>query len=247
MYQDNDGQSKSSEELSLKTSLLVSVLESSVSGSAADPKACHPNQETDQQNTELQDDSSFCTNGSDQSFRYVDGTNLNRDKMPPWTIIVTRAELVGHGQVPSVESTNMGQVKHFSLSFFDGELAVDVDFANRQSVMQNNPEFRNYFHPEPQRIEVGAWGRRALFEHDFDKPGAMYLFGKEVLALFVEGGISEDAYASELVGPMMIVVFKDETNLSKYLVDYVHLECKPVVTKSKYFQVCQKPGHHHDH
>lgn len=242
MYQDNDGQSKSSEELSRKTSLLVSVLESSVSGS----QGCHLNQDTEQQDSELHYDSISSTNELDNSFRYVDGTNLNRDKMPPWTIIVTRAELASHGQVPMVESTNMGPVKHFRLSFFDGELAVDIDFAKEQSVMQSKPELRNYLHPEPQRIEVGAWGRRALFEHDFDKRGAMYMFGLEVLALFVEGGISEDQYTSELVGPMMIVVFKDETKMQKYPVDYVHLECKPVVTKSKYFQVWQKPGHHYD-
>lgn len=242
MYQDNQGQGNSSEDLSHKTSLLVPVLESSVSY----VQKYLLDQDMDQQDTELQADSISGTNGLDNSSRYVDGTNLNRDKMPPWTIIVTRAELDGYGQIPMVESTNMGPVKHFHLTFSNGESAVDVHFAKEQSVKHVKPELGYQFHPEPQRIEVGFWGRRARFEHDFNGSKAMYMFGLEVLELFVEGGISEDSYTSDLVSPMMIVVFKDQTNIQKYPVDYVHLECKPVVAKSKYFQVWQKPGHHCD-
>lgn len=233
----NHAQGNSPEDLSHKTSLLVSVSGSSMSAAPAEvTKDCHPNQDTDQQSSELQDDSSFCTGNVDSSIPFVERIKLNRDHMPPWTIVVTRADLVGRGEVPIVESTNMGPVMHFSLSFYAGKSAVHVDIATEQSVMHNKPKLDHRIEHQPTLIKVGAWGQTLSFEHDFDG-SAMYLFGEEVTALFVEGGKSEDEYTSDLVGPMMIAVFKDRPEIVKFPVDYVHLECKPVVTKSKYFQV----------
>ena len=233
--------------LSVETSILgYSKLNSMLSDAADSSEKSQLVQMTNSGKSVSQSNSIFSNVDHDIDEEVLDGTNFNRDTMPPNTIIVTSANLVGHGDVPMVESTNMGPAMYFQLSVLDGEINVHVDVAKKNSELHHKPVMDHHLHPEPKRIEVGARGRRPLFEYDFESGEAMHIFDEEIVAIFVQGGITENQNTSGLVGPMMVAVFKDKPQIVEYQVGYVHLECKPIGNNSKYFQVFHCPGNH-DH
>jgi len=182
--------------------------------------------------------------------KLVDSNNLNRDTMAPNTIIVTRANLIGHGEVPFVESTDMGPVMYCQLVIEDGELSVHALIADEDSVSSNKPEFIGFISPQVKRLEVGAEGRIPLIDHDFESGEELRVNGERVHSIFVHGGVNDTIESCEVTGPTLIAVFKDRPSISEYQVGYIRFECYPVGNASalpneRYFQVFQCPGHHH--
>jgi hypothetical protein len=260
MYQDNHGQGNSSEELSLKTSLFGYSSVSSVSGS----QACHPNQETDQQNTELQDDSSFCTGNADTEIPFVDGCNLNRDAMPPWTIVVTRAQHHGQGEVPIVESTDLGPVAFCQIGIEEGVFYAFVSLATNESARDNNPKWSRTIRPEVKRLEVGTVGCIPLIDHDFDRGDEIKVDGESIDELIISGGYIDFDYLCvppELRTEPRLSISGNFKGGARREIGYIKLEIKPSVChspdltphvtnrsleNSRYFRVFQKAGHHYD-
>jgi hypothetical protein len=181
--------------------------------------------------------------------------------MTPNTIIVTRAQLHGHGEVPFVESTDMGPVSYCQLFMENGDVNVYVVVAKKKSVRVNYPKWDYYFEREIKRLEVGAEGRVPLIDHDFESGEEIKVDGENVQSIFVDGGVLDTSEFCESTGPKLVVVFQDKPGEVCYQVGYIRLECKPLackspvltplitnrkLTKRRYFQVFQCPGHHHD-
>ena len=181
----------------------------------------------------------------------VDANNLNRDTMTPDTIIITRANLIGHGEVPFVESTDMGPVMYCQYVIEDGEVSGLALIADEDSVAVNNPEFIGFLEPRVKRLEVGAEGRVPLINHDFESGDELKVNGERICSIFVHGGVNDTMESRESSLPTLIVVFRDRPNIIEYEVGYIRLECYPVDTDSTlrnagYFQVFQCPGDHHN-
>jgi hypothetical protein len=260
MYQDKHGQDKGPEELSLMTSPLdYSSLYSMSAAPAEFTRDCQLNPEPDKINPGATVSGSLSIADEDTSIQYLDGNNLNRDSMTPNTIIVTRAELHGHGEVPLVESTDMGRVMYCQLSVEHGDVSVYVVIATKKSVRVNRPKWDYYIEPEIKRLEVGALGRVPLIDHDFESGDEITINGESVQSIFVDGGVLDTSEFCESTGPKLVVVFKDRPGEICYQVGYIRLECKPLeckspvmtplvtnrkLTKRRYFQVFQCPGHH---
>lgn len=259
MYQDNHGQGKSPEELSLKTSLLGYSSLNSMSATPAEvTKDCHLNPEIGKLIPEAKVSRSFSIGDEEASVQYVDGNNLNRESITPNTIIVTRVQVHGH-EVPFVESTDMGRVAYCQLFMENGAVDVYVVIATKKSVRVNNPKWDYHFQRVIKRLEVGAYGRIPLIDHDFDSGEEIKIDGENVQSIFVDGGALETDEYVESTGPKLVVVFKDRPGEVCYQVGYIRLECKPLACKSpvltplvtnrklqkrRYFQVFQCPGHH---
>ena len=259
MYQDNHGQGKSSEELSLKTSLLEYSSLSSVSGSQADQIAFLSNQEKIQENPELQDDDSSSTGNADTSVQYVDGNSFNRYTIRPYSMIITRVFLDDDLELPFVESTDLGQVAYCQLKIVDGVLSVVVAVATKKSARNNNPKWHYIFEPEIKRLEVGAEGLAPLIDHDFESGQELRVNGESVLSILVDGGYLDTDEGCDAKGPRLRVHLKDQPNGIGYEVGFIKLEFKPfgcrppVLTplgisrksiKRGYHQVIQCPNHH---
>jgi hypothetical protein len=175
----------------------------------------------------------------------VNGKNLNRDSMTPNTIIITRAELHGHGEVPLVESTDMGPVMYCQLVVEDGDVKVIANLATEDSVSVNNPKFTDFIEPQVTRLEVGAEGRIPLINHDFESGEELKVNGERVHSIFVHGGVNDTLESCETSVPTLIAVFKDRPSITEYAVGYIRFECKPSGNEGRYYQVFQCPEHHH--
>jgi hypothetical protein len=182
-----------------------------------------------------------------RSKKVVDGNNLNRDSMTPNTIIITRANLIGHGEVPFVESTGMGPVMYCQYVIEEGEVSVHALLADEDSVAVNNPEFIGFLEPRVKRLEVGAEGRVPLIDHDFESGEELKVNGERVYSIFVHGGVNDTIDSREITLPTLVVVFRDRPSITEYQVGYIRFECKPSGNEGGYFQVFQCPGHHHDY
>ncbi len=189
--------------------------------------------------------------GSYMEKKLVDANSLNRDTMTPNTIIITRANLIGHREVPFVESTGMGPVMYCQYVIEEGEVSVHALIADEDSVAVNNPEFIGFLEPRVKRLEVGAEGRVPLIDHDFESGEELKVNGERVYSIFVHGGVNDTIDSREITLPTLVVVFRDRPSITEYQVGYIRLECYPVDTDSTlrnagYFQVFQCPGHHHN-
>jgi hypothetical protein len=222
-------------------------------------KDCHLNPEIGKFIPEAKVSNSFSIGDEEVSVQYVDGNNLNRDSMTPNTIIVTRAQLNGHSEVPFVESMDMGPVMYCQLVIEDGDVDVHALIATKDSVTVNNPEFAYLIDLQIRRLEVGAKGRIPLIDHDFESGEELKVNGERVHSIFVAGGVNDTLESCEVTGPLLIAVFKDRPSITEYQVGYIKLDCKPIVSKPpvltplvtnrklkkrRYFQVFQCPGHH---
>ena len=190
----------------------------------------------------------------------VDANNLNRDVMTPSTIIVTRAQLHGHGEVPYVESTDMGPVMYCQLVIEDGDVNALALIATEDSVTVNKPELAVCINLQVKRLEVGTEGRIPLIDHDFESGEEIKVNGERVHSIFVDGGVNDTLESCEATGPTLVAVFKDRPSITNYQVGHIRLEMKPhdsetpIITplgtnfplkKRRYFQVFQCPRHHH--
>lgn len=186
--------------------------------------------------------------------------NLNGDTMTPNTIIVTRANLIGHGEVPFVESTDMGPIMYCQYVMEEGDVSVHALVADEDSVADNNPEYIGFIEPRVKRLEVGAEGRVPLIDHDFESGEEMKVNGERVYSIFVHGGVNDTLDSRESIVPTLIAVFRDRPSITEYQVGYIRFECYPVgseppapntvgsdctVRNAGYYQVFQCPEHHH--
>jgi hypothetical protein len=176
----------------------------------------------------------------------LNAATVNSESITPYTIIVTRAELDGHGEVPFIESTDMGPVMYFQLVIEHGNIIVDIEVADEESVSDNNPEPAYSISAEVKRLEIGAVGLTPLLVHDFESGDEMHIFGDKVCSIFAEGGITVSDGVYEYSGPTLIAEFKDKQRVVNYTVGYIRLECKPLEYAGQYFQVFHCPGDHGD-
>jgi len=236
---------KSSKHLSIETSLLGDSMLNSMSLAGLDPAVeSQLIQKTDGSNSNGRATSIFSNIEDAIEVKVVDGNNLNRDSMTPNTIIVTRAELDAHGEVPLVESTDMGPVMFCHLIIKNGLVDFHVHIATEESLSLHKLEWDYCIKPELKRLEVGTLGLVPLIDHDFESGDEINLNGERVKSIFVHGGIDVSDASSELTGPTLFVLFKDRPSITEYKVGYIRLECKPIGKKGKYFQVFQCPGDH---
>ena len=230
----------SSKHLSIETSLLNSMSLAGGDPAGESQLILKP----DGRNSNGRATSIFSNIDDASEVKVVDGNNLNRDLMTPNTIIVTRAELDAHGEVSSVESTDMGPVMFCHLVIKNGLVDFHVHIATEESLRHNKLEWDYCIKPEIKRLEVGAIGRSPLLEYDFESGEEIMIKGERANEVFVHGGVimTKDSYESTL--PTLIAVFHEKRQVTEFEVGYIRLECKPIGKKGKYFQVFQCPGHH---
>ena len=151
---------------------------------------------------------------------------LNRKTMTPNTIIVTRVQFQGYGEVPVIERTYIGPVLYCQLVIDDGDVKTLAFIANEDSATVNKPKFTVCTNLQVKRLEVGAEGRIPLIDHDFESGEELKVNGERVSSIFVEGG-NDILETCEGTGPTLVAVFKDRPNVTEYEVGHIRLELKP--------------------
>jgi hypothetical protein len=174
----------------------------------------------------------------------LDENSLNREALAPNTIRITRAGLKGHGQVPFVESTNMGPVMNLSLAVFDEQPSLNVVVATDDSLLQSKPVCCHSFKPQVARIKVGSSDSTLILDHDFDSGEVLQIFGNRVKSIMVFGGVDFSVCRDEVIGSILRVEYVDNPESKIYAVEYVHLECKDTGTVYEHHQVFRIPENH---
>lgn len=171
----------------------------------------------------------------------LDENSLIREALAPNTIRITRAYLKGHGEVPFVESTNMGPVMNLSLAVFDEQPSVNVVIATDDSVLNHKPVCCRSFKPQATRIKVGSSDSTLLLDHHFDSGEELQIFGNRVKSIMVFAGVDFSVCRDEVAGSILRVEYVDNPESETYSVEYVHLEFKDTGIAFELHQVFRCP------
>lgn len=173
----------------------------------------------------------------------LDKNSLVREALAPNSIRVSRAVSKEHGQVPVVESTNMGPVMDMLFRVFYERVSVDCYIATEASVIQNKPVWNQSptLSLLPTRIRVGSLDSKLLLDHHFEGGEVMQILGNKVEGLVGGAGVHFSEYGNEGTGPFMIVRYVDNPKIETFYVGYIEIECEDTGIAFEQHQVFRTP------